>query len=242
MTPTADYETPREEAFWTYEDLALFIGAVLPALAGALLVVRPFHLLNKGVQQFAYQCTAYALMLGALYLLVAWRYHRPFWRSLGWNFEFRGAWFYLILGPVMAIGLTMLAYFLHAAGNPAIPDLITDRASMIAVALFGALAGPIFEELVFRGFLQPLLARSMAAWIAILLTAVPFALLHGPGFGWAWQSVIIVGIAGVVMGYVRNRTGSTAASALVHIGYNSTLFVGFILQRFLQPLGSVAPR
>jgi membrane protease YdiL (CAAX protease family) len=110
------------------------------------------------------------------------------------------------------------------------------------VALFGALAGPIFEELVFRGFLQPLLARSMAAWIAILLTAVPFALLHGPGFGWAWQSVIIVGIAGVVMGYVRNRTGSTAASALVHIGYNSTLFVGFILQRFLQPLGSVAPR
>jgi len=231
MTPTADEKTPREEVFWTYEDLALFIGAVLPALAGALLIVRPFHVSNRGVQTLLYQCTAYALMLGALYLLIAWRYRKPLWRSLGWTFDFRRPWLYVLIGPPLAIGLTLLASVLHATGNPAIPDLITDRASLIAVLIFGALAGPLFEELVFRGFLQPLLARSMAAWIAILLTAVPFALLHGPGFGWAWQSVMIVGIAGVVMGYVRNRTGSTAASALVHVAYNSTLFVGFILQR-----------
>jgi uncharacterized protein len=231
LTPTADYNIPRDEVFWTYEDLALFIGAVLPALAGALLIVQPFHFQNKGVHQFAYQCSAYALMLGALYLLIAWRYHRPFWRSLGWTFDFRWAWVYLLIGPPLAIGLGELAYLLHAPGNPAIPDLITDRASMIAVILFGTLAGPLFEELVFRGFLQPLLARSMAAWIAILLTAIPFALLHGPGFGWAWQSVMIVGIAGAVMGYVRHRTGSTAAAALVHIGYNSAFFAGFLIQR-----------
>jgi hypothetical protein len=219
--------------FWSYEDLALFIGAVLPALAGALLIVRPFHVSNRGVQTLLYQCTAYALMLGALYLLVAWRYHRPFWRSLGWTFHFRRAWMYFLIGPPLAIGLTVLASVLHATGNPAIPDLITDRASLIAVLMFGTLAGPVFEELVFRGFLQPLLARSMAAWIAILLTAIPFALLHGPGFGWEWRSVMIVGIAGLVMGYVRNHTGSTVASALLHVAYNSTLFVGFILQRFL---------
>jgi membrane protease YdiL (CAAX protease family) len=104
---------------------------------------------------------------------------------------------------------------------------------MIAVLFFGTLAGPVFEELVFRGFVQPLLARSMPAALAILLTAVPFALLHGPGFGWAWQSVMVVGLAGIVMGIVRQRTGSTAAAALVHVGYNSTLFAGFLLQRSL---------
>lgn len=232
MTPTADREMPRQEIFWTYEDLALFIGAVLPALAGALLIVRPLHFSDRGLQALLGQSISYALMLGALYLLIAWRYRRPFWRSLGWTFEFRGAWWCVLTGPALAIGLGELAYVLHAPGNPEIQNLITDRASMVAVVLFGTLAGPLFEELVFRGFLQPLLARSMAAWIAIVLTAVPFALLHGPGFGWAWQSIMIVGVAGAVMGYVRHLTGSTAAAALVHIGYNSTLFaLGFILQR-----------
>src|SRR5271168_1254480 len=120
MTPTADHEKPREEMFWSFEDLALFIGAVFPALAGALLVVQPFHFPNKGVQQLVYQCSAYALMLGALYLLVAWRYHRPFWRSLGLTFEFRNAWLYVLIGPPLAIGLAELAAVLHAPGNPAI--------------------------------------------------------------------------------------------------------------------------
>lgn len=231
MTPTADHRTPREEMFWTYEDLALFVGAVLPALAGALLIVQPFHFPNKGIQTLVGQCTAYALMLGALYLLIAWRYRRPFWRSLGWTFDFRGAWLWALIGPPLAIALTALAAALHAPGNPGIPDLITDRTSMIAVLIFGTLIGPIFEELVFRGFLQPLLTRTMGPWLAIVLTSIPFALLHGPGFGWAWQSIVIVGMAGMLMGYVRYRTGSTAAAALIHVGYNSTLFAFFILQR-----------
>jgi len=231
MTPTANHEKPRNEMFWSFEDLALFIGAVFPALAGALLVVQPFHFPNRGVQALVYQSSAYALMLGALYLLIAWRYRRPFWRSLGWTFELREAWLWVLAGPPLAIALAALAAVLHAPANPSIQSLITDRSSMIAVVVFGTLVGPVFEELVFRGFLQPLLVRSMAAWVAIILTAVPFALLHGPGFGWAWQSVLIVGLAGVVMGFVRNRTGSTAAAALVHVGYNSTLFAGFLLQR-----------
>jgi uncharacterized protein len=228
MTPSTEGQTA---PFWSYEDLALFVGAVFPALAGALLLTQPFHVSNRGVSTLAFQCVFYILLLGTLYLLVAWRYRRSFWRSLGWTLEFRAAWLYLLIGPILAIGLGQLAYFLHAPGNPTIPDLITDRASMVAVVLFGTLAAPLFEELVFRGFLQPLLERNMTAWIAIPLTALPFALLHGPGFGWAWRSIMLVGIAGVVMGYVRHRTGSTAAAALVHIGYNSTLFAVFLLQR-----------
>jgi uncharacterized protein len=231
MTPAADQEKPRAEMFWSFEDLALFVGAVFPALAGALLVVQPFHFANRGVQTLVYQCSFYALLIGALYLLIAWRYRRPFWRSLGWTFQFRGAWLYLLLGPPLAIGLAKLADILHATGNSAIPTLITDRSSLIAVVIFGAIAGPVFEELVFRGFLQPLIAQYSRAWIAIVLTAIPFALLHGPGFGWSWQSVTIVWIAGMAMGYVRYRAGSTAASTLLHIGYNSTLFAGFLLVR-----------
>jgi len=217
--------------FWGYEELALFVGSVLPALAIASLFVSRIHFPNGGIQTMVFQCSLYILLLGMLYLLVARKYGQPFWRSLGWTFGFSNPWLYVLIGPPMAIGLAALAAVLHAPANPTIQNLITDRASTIAVVFFGAFAGPIFEETVFRGFLQPLLGRSLPAGIAILLAAIPFALLHGPGFGWAWQSLMVVGIAGLVMGFVRYRSGSTTAAGLVHVGYNATLFAGFLLQR-----------
>ncbi len=223
-----------ETVFWSYEDLALFIGAILPALAGALLMVRPFHFSNQGVQALVYQCGFYALLLGALYLVISLKYRRPFWRSLGWSLDYRGAWVYVTLGIVMAIGLAVLGGLLRAPGESSVQNLMTDRASMIAVMIFGALIGPVFEELVFRGFLQPLLAKSMPAAIAIVLTALPFAMLHGPTVGWAWQSILVIGLAGLILGTVRERSGSTAASALVHVVYNSTLFAGYLLLQAIQ--------
>lgn len=217
--------------FWGYEELALFIGSVLPALAAASIFVSQIHFPNGGVQTMVFQCTLYVLLIGMLYLLVARKFRQPFWRSLGWTFQFPSAWLYVLVGPPLAIALAALAAVLHAPANPTIQNLITDRASTIAVVFFGAFAGPMFEETVFRGFLQPLLGRSLPAAVAILLAAIPFALLHGPGFRWAWQSLMVVGLAGIVMGYVRYRSDSTTASALVHVGYNATLFAGFLLQR-----------
>jgi len=232
MTPLPERPAERSDVpFWGYEDLALFVGSVLPALAIASIFVRQFHFPNGGIQTTVFQCTLYVLLLGILYLLIARRYGKPFWRSLGWKFEYSHHWLYVFIGPPLAIGLAALAASLHAPANPTIQNLITDRNSLIAVIFFGALAGPAFEELVFRGFLQPLFQKSLPAILAILLAAGLFALLHGPGFNWAWQSMLVVGLAGLVMGYVRHRAGSTAAAALVHIGYNATLFAGSLLQR-----------
>ena len=64
---------------------------------------------------------------------------------------------------------------------------------------------PVFEELVFRGFLFPLVAEYAGPWAAILLTAIPFALLHGAQYSWAWQQIIIIGIAGFVFGLEIGR-------------------------------------
>jgi membrane protease YdiL (CAAX protease family) len=216
---------------WNYEDLILFVGAVLPAFAIALLVVRPFHFSNEGLRQIVFQLVLYVLLVIVLYFLIAGRYHHPFWRSLGWNFDFRGVWLCIVAGPVLAVTIATMSAFVRAPANPSVQNLISDRVSMIAVIIFGSLAGPLFEEIVFRGFVQPLLTRSVGAALAIVLTGIPFALLHGPGFQWAWQSVGLVGVAGLVLGYVRYRTNSTVASALVHVGYNSTFFVGFLITR-----------
>jgi len=228
----------RENPFWTYEDLALFLGAVLPSWALALILMRgvravaPAVLAGEAVRTFLFQSLVYALLLGALYLVVSWRHGQPFWRSLRWTLRYRGAFLYLAAGPILAIATSLLGAALRAPNIPSpIEEFITDRSSLVIVVLFTTVFGPVFEEILFRGFLLPLLVRSVGPWLGILLTAVPFAVLHGPQNQWAWQQIVLVGLAGAVFGYVRYVTGSTAASTIIHAGYNLTFMLAYVVQR-----------
>lgn len=222
----------RENPFWTYEDLALFVGSLLPCAAFAVALGRVVTFPEKGVQAIWTQFVFYLLALGVLYILISRRYGRPLWQSLGYHFRFRGAWGTIIAGPALAIALSLFGSALHAPDTSNIPKLITDRASLIAVLIFAVLIGPVFEELVFRGFIYPLIARSLGTAAGIVITAIPFAILHVFTYGWTWQTLVLIFIAGVVFGIVRARTGSTAAAALIHIGYNGTFFGAYLLQHW----------
>jgi membrane protease YdiL (CAAX protease family) len=224
-------------AFWSFEDLALFLAAILPAwLLGALIIrfgrtLAPGAFSNNAVRALAFQSAIYALLVGALYMVITFRYRRPFWQSMGWTVPERGKWWCILGGPALAIGLSMLGVALR---TPAIPtpveSLISGRGSLFLVAFFAVVLGPIFEELLFRGFLQPLLQRALGPWIAIVLAATGFALLHGQEYQWSWQQLLVVGLAGAAFGIARYRTGSTAAGALLHGGFNLTYFVGYLIQ------------
>src|SRR5256885_2249784 len=80
------------------------------------------------------------------------------------------------------------------------------------VATLAVTLGPVSEELIFRGFLFPLLARTFGVVVAILGAALPFALLHGPQYAWSWRHILLVLLAGCAFGWVRHRTGSTAVA------------------------------
>ena len=227
MTPAGD-----EYPFWGYEDLALFLGAVLPSVGLAVLVVRIARLTSKAATTLVYQSLIYVLLLAVLYLLIAQRYDRPFWRSLRWTSGFRGAWLCVIGGPALVIVSLALELALHEPFVPSpIEDLITGRVSLVIAMIFVTILGPVWEELLFRGFLFPLFAKSMGPWLGMAMAAALFALLHGPQLGWTWQPVLIIGLAGLVFGYTRYKTGSTAASAMVHISYNVTLAVFYLIQK-----------
>jgi uncharacterized protein len=131
----------------------------------------------------------------------------------------------------LAIGLSVLGVVLRTPAIPTPVDrLISGRGSLLLVIVFAVVLGPVFEELLFRGFFQPLLERALGAWPAIILAATGFALLHGQEYRWMWQQLLVVGLAGVAFGYARFKAGSTAAAALLHSGYNLTFFVGYLIQ------------
>ena len=109
--------------------------------------------------------------------------------------------------------------------------LLSDRTSVLLIAAFGTTLGPLCEELVFRGFLQPLLVRVAGKMGGVLLAALPFGLLHLEQYGYSWRTALLVCFAGACFGWMREVTGSTRASTLMHAAYNGVFFLGLLAQR-----------
>jgi membrane protease YdiL (CAAX protease family) len=80
-------------------------------------------------------------------------------------------------------------------------------------------AGPLLEELVFRGLAFGALARSSAGPIsAMFATAILWSLLH-----WSYQplEIAIIMVAGVILGAARWRTGSLYLPIAMHMMWNA---------------------
>jgi membrane protease YdiL (CAAX protease family) len=91
----------------------------------------------------------------------------------------------------------------------------------ILIVLSLVLVGPA-EELAFRGFLQKGFENSFGKIKGLLAASVLFGVLHGLNTLYA---IIPAFIAGLVLGYVWQRTdGSTTASALMH-GINNSISI-----------------
>ena len=101
------------------------------------------------------------------------------------------------------------------------------------MAIFGTIVAPVCEELMFRGFLQPLLVRSLGVVAGILATAVPFGMLHFQEYGKSWRHVLLISLSGVAFGFMRHVTGSTKASAAMHSAYNAFQFVLLLVAKNL---------
>ena len=82
--------------------------------------------------------------------------------------------------------------------------------------LLAVVAGPIAEELFFRGLLYGWLRVRIGVWRALWGTAFLFAFLHTDPVAF----LPILGL-GLLFGWVYEKTGSLAASMAVHIFHNA---------------------
>jgi membrane protease YdiL (CAAX protease family) len=117
--------------------------------------------------------------------------------------------------------------------NP-MTELMKDPVSLVLMMVFGITLGPLSEELLFRGFLQPVLVRSLGVVPGIIVTAVPFGLLHFQQYGNSWRHALIVAMAGAGFGWMRHATGSTKASTVMHGSYNALFFAAELVRRYYE--------
>ena len=130
---------------------------------------------------------------------------------------------YFAAGIALAIGLQGIAHFLPMPKELPIDRFFRTPAEAWTLSLFGITFAPLMEELFFRGFFYPALARPLGKYFAIFLTSLSFALLHAEQLGRAWGPVLVIFFVGLALTITRAVTKSVGPGLLMHIAYNFTL-------------------
>ena len=100
-----------------------------------------------------------------------------------------------------------------------------DRVALIVFFVTSSIAAPIFEEIMFRGFLLPSLTRYVSVKSAIVISAFIFAVAH-----LSLSEVLPLATLGIVLGVVYTRSRNLLAPMLLHSLWNSgTLISLFVL-------------
>ena len=229
-------QAPVEDPVWTGWDVLLIAGLTLLTLVVVQLLIL------AGAQRYAYprlswgdvaqkpivallaEFLAYIAVAIFMVTLVEGKYHVRFWQAIRWNWP-RSEWKLLAIGVVMLFGLNLLERFLPMPKSVPFDQFFARPLDAYLTSVFAISFGPLMEELFFRGFLYPVLARRLGVVWGVILTALPFGLIHAVQYGNAWSAVLVIFIVGVVLTVVRAVTKSVATSFLVHVGYNGTLML-----------------
>lgn len=238
--PAITIELNPQERFWTFRDIGFFIlFAAGTLLLVGLLVMGGFTLLNRalgwgislndpGVQTplaVLVQIGSEVLWIFFIYQTVVVQYRLPFWKGIGWNPVRISPAYYLLAGCAISLLVQVLVRFVPNRPELPIEELFDTPASVYLLAVFGIGVAPFVEELVFRGFFFPVFERRWGARVAVILTGALFAAIHAPQLGWGLPELAVLLLVGLALSLARARTGSLIPSYLIHLGYNSSLFV-----------------
>jgi CAAX protease family protein len=223
---------PVENPVWSGWDVLLIalltivtlVAVQLLTVIGAQLLAFPHSSFTDGLQKpmlvVLAQFLSYVLVGACMIFLLQRRYRQPFWKSICWNWP-RNPLLMLFLG-VLTISVDLLSRYLPMPKTTPFDQFFANPRDAYVMVAFAVTFGPLMEELFFRGFLYPVLARRTGMTLAVVLTALPFGLVHYLQYK-SWAAVLVIALVGVVLTVVRAATKSVAASFLVHVGYNGTL-------------------
>jgi membrane protease YdiL (CAAX protease family) len=212
--------------------LVFIIVLLLMGLAAQLASRLMVHLApSRGVAHYVENFVSrLVLLLAALlagYICARWLEGLP-WRALGlwphpkWLRDF-------VIGSIIGVASLAIAAGIATAGG-GLSFTISGRAALFQVGQTLILSGILFilaalaEEALFRGYPLQTLTRANLAWLAVLLTSVPFAAVHlrNPNVA-AGFTFINTALAGVWLAVAYLRTRSLWFPLGVHWAWNWAL-------------------
>ena len=234
---------------WGWLELLLFVAV---ALLGTFLVsivlvgifaafgLTPGLLQNSAIDKSFFLIVNQAVIsLGLLVYLatqVRVRFRSPFWRTIGWRalqtgaMPRRVAYLGLILG---GFGVSLLAQLASSAVQTKvklpIQEYFQDPHSALLLMLMSVLLAPLVEETIFRGYIYPVIARTAGVGASVVITGTLFGLLHAPQLWGGWGQILLLVGVGIIFTAARAISRTVVASYLLHLSYNSFLFIAFLV-------------
>lgn len=168
----------------------------------------------------------YTLILSAIVLVAGWvmariegrsiaAYGLPWRRALNARFWQAGA--------ISFVSLSLLLGLLRLAGAYSLGSLQLQGAAILQNALLWAVTvilGAIYEEFLYRGYLQFTLTRGIGFWPAALLTSALMGAVHAFNPGWTVLGLITVFGFGMIACFLLRRTGDLWMPLGLHAGWN----------------------
>jgi membrane protease YdiL (CAAX protease family) len=242
----------------------LFLSLTALALgisAAGLALTHPHNIqsaLTSPVNDTLAQMACYLLTLLAAWFIFPRLWPESFAAGIRWNpAGCRLA--FIPLGVTLGFLTQAIEAFLPTPTKAPIEEIFKVPGIIWLLTVFGIVLGPIFEEIVFRGFLFPAIAiafdylslkrspvpqESLATldqWrasdsftlpsliVSSIITSLAFASLHAPQLGFSWPSVGLLVVVSLILCIIRIRTNSVAASSLVHASYNASVFISLYI-------------
>ncbi|MBE9063324.1 CPBP family intramembrane glutamic endopeptidase [cf. Phormidesmis sp. LEGE 11477] len=209
--------------------------ASLPHLphSGLAAAITVLGLTSRG--KALYSLVFYLLMAASTLGVLYWAIKQYLPLSKEWfRFDLASRWplwgggGYLVALPLMlAVSTLNQQIWQGQGGNNPILQLVLEERDPIALGMFlftAAIAAPVFEEILFRGFLLPSLTRYMSTWAAIGLSSLIFATAH-----LSFSEVLPLTVLGAILGFVYARSRNLMSSILLHSTWNSITMIGLFL-------------
>jgi membrane protease YdiL (CAAX protease family) len=220
--------------------LGTFVISVVLVGIFAAFGMTPTSLQNSSNNKSLFLIVNQAILsLGLLVYLAAQihvRFQSPFWRTIGWRqlqtgtIPRRIVYLSLVLGGFSLSLLVQLASAaLQTKAKLPIQEYFQDPRSALLLMLMSILLAPLVEETIFRGYLYPVFARSFGVGTGVVITGTLFGLLHAPQLWGGWgQIVLLIGV-GIIFTAARAISRTVVASYILHVSYNSFLFIAFLV-------------
>ncbi len=206
--------------------------------------------------QIALLATTYMTSLLAAWFFFPRMWGRSFLDGIEWRWATarNQAGKLLALGLLVGMMMQVVARFIPSPKTLPIDEFFLTPLDAWLITLFGTILAPMFEEICFRGFLVPACAIAYdwlslprteharmrwqtttaltpaALFFSAVLTSLIFALLHSTQVAHMWTALLVLFSISLLLTWVRLKTGSVAASTLVHGAYNGFVFLMVMLQ------------
>lgn len=218
-----------EYALWIYFCIYPFYIAFTYKQEKALLLSNP----NRKIDYYCVTIAHLWLPTVLLLLLVFGQAISLEAIGIDWQWNWRTQ---LAVGAFTLIGAYIYISLKQLQSTPALKDEVIGKTEDLAWILpttkqehnyfvWGvSVSAGICEELLFRGYLIPLISAQLPLYMAVFLSSVMFGLFH---LYQGWQGVIKTSVLGGVFALIYIATGSIIIPILFHIlvdVYSGTLF------------------